>query len=162
MSKRWVFDSSSLIILGKLSLLNILNHLCEELIIPNGVVEEILRGPGHDKAKTWVQKEGKKYKKDIGPISLKIASWDLGLGENEVLSYCYANSQYVAIIDDRAAKKCANTFSIKTKGTLSIVMSAKKAGLIPEVKPVLDQMIEAGFRIKDSLYKKVIEMVNEK
>jgi predicted nucleic acid-binding protein len=162
LSKIWVLDASSLIILGKLSFLNILNHLCGELIIPNGVVEEILRGTDNDKAKVWLLREGKKYQKNTGLISSKIASWDLGLGENEVLSYCYSNSQYVAIIDDKAAKKCANTFSIKTKGTLSIIMTAKKAGLIPEVKPVLNQMIEAGFRIKDSLYRKVIEIANER
>ena len=162
MSKTWVLDASSLIILGKLSLLHILNPLCKEIIIPDGVTKEILRGPDNDKAKVWLQQEGKKFQKKISPISSNIASWDLGLGENEVLSYCYANSQYVAIIDDRAAKKCAITFSIKTKGTLSIIIKAQKAGLIPEVKPVLDQMIEAGFRIKDSLYLKVIEIANER
>jgi predicted nucleic acid-binding protein len=40
-------------------------------------------------------------------------------------------------------------------------MSAKKAGLISEVKPILDRMLEYGFRIKSTLYKKILEMVNE-
>jgi predicted nucleic acid-binding protein len=40
-------------------------------------------------------------------------------------------------------------------------MMAKKKELIPEVKPILDQMIEAGFRIKSNLYKRILEIVSE-
>lgn len=161
MNKIWVVDSSALIVLGKLSLLNILPHLCDNLIIPDGVANEILNGPEEDKAKSWIKKDGRKYQRNIGPISLNIASWDLGAGETEVISHCHSNTQYVAIIDDRAAKKCAETFAIKVKGTLAIIISAKKKGLIPEVKPILDQMLEYGFRIKTTLYKKILEIVNE-
>lgn len=161
MNEKWVIDASSLIILGKLSLLHILTSLCDELVIPDGVAIEVLKGPSGDKAKTWLKKEGQKYQKNIGSINLKIASWDLGPGENEVISYCYSNPQYTAIIDDGAAKKCAKSFSIKVKGTLAILIIAKKAGLVPEVKPVMDKMIEAGFRISVTLYKNILEIVNE-
>lgn len=161
MKEKWVVDASSLIILGKLSLLHLLTQLSEELIIPNSVAREVSRGPRHDKAKAWIKNEGKKYKKSIGRIDLRIASWDLGPGENEVISYCYSNLQYTAIIDDKAAKKCAKTFSIKVKGTLAILVLARQAGLIPEVKPILDRMIEFGFRIDDSLYQKILTIVKE-
>ncbi len=40
-------------------------------------------------------------------------------------------------------------------------MMAKKKELIPEVRPILDQMIEAGFRIKSNLYQKILEIINE-
>jgi predicted nucleic acid-binding protein len=92
---------------------------------------------------------------------LKIASWDLGPGESEVISYCYANRQYTAIIDDRSGNKCAQTFSIKVKGTLAILVMAKEAKLIPKVKPIVDQMKARGFRIKSDLYHKIIELANE-
>lgn len=161
MNKKWVVDASSLIILGKLSLLHILTRLCDDLVIPDGVAIEILNGPPGDKAKTWLKKEGYKYRKNIGPINLMIASWDLGPGENEVLSYCYSNPQYTAIIDDGAAKKCARSLSIKVKGTLALLIIAKQSGLVPKVKPVVDKMIEAGFRISTALYKDILEIVNE-
>ena len=161
MNNTWVVDSSTLIILGKLSLLHILPRLCDNLIIPDGVATEILSGPDEDRAKSWIKEDGKKYQKNIGPISINIASWDLGIGETEVISHCRWNPQNVAIIDDRAAKKCAETFALKVKGTLAIIMSAKNAGLISEVKSVLDRMLEYGFRIKSTLYKKILEMVNE-
>jgi predicted nucleic acid-binding protein len=161
LNEKWVVDSSSLIILGKLSLLHLLTQLSDELIIPEGVAREVLKGPRHDRARKWMKEEGKKYKKNIGPIDISIASWDLGPGEDEVISYCYSNPQYAAIIDDKAAKKCAKTFSIKVKGTLAVLTMARKKELIPEVKPILDQMIKAGFRIKSNLYHKILEIVNE-
>ena len=161
MNERWVIDASSLIILGKLSLLHLLTHLCDELIIPEGVANEIVKGTPGDKAKILLKNEGQKYQKNIGAINLKIASWDLGPGENEVISHCCSNPQYTAIIDDGAAKKCAQSFSIKVKGTLALLIIAKKQNLIPEVKPVMDNMIEAGFRMNFALYKKILEIVNE-
>lgn len=161
MSSEWVIDASSLIILGKLSLIDIVISLSDRLIIPGGVAEEVMRGPANDNAKSWIIKEGKTYIKNTGAIDLKIASWGLGLGESEVISYCYLNPQHIAIIDDRAAKKCAEAFSIKVKGTLALIVMAKKANLIPQVKPVLDRMINSGFRIKPTLYDKIIGIVNE-
>jgi predicted nucleic acid-binding protein len=47
------------------------------------------------------------------------------------------------------------------KGTLALLIIAKKAGLVPEVKPVMDKMIEAGFRISVTLYEDILEIVNE-
>jgi predicted nucleic acid-binding protein len=161
LAEKWVVDASSLIILGKLSLLHLLIQLSDELIIPGGVAKEISKGPVKDKAKSWLKKGGKKYQKNVKAIDPNIASWDLGPGENEVISFCYKNPQYTAIIDDKAAKKCAITFSIKVKGTLALIIMAKKAGLIPEAKPILEQMIEAGFRIKSNLYQKILEIVDE-
>ncbi len=67
MSEKWVVDASTLIILGKVSLLHLLTRLSNELIIPEGVAIEILKGPRNDKAKIWMKKEGKNYKKNIGP-----------------------------------------------------------------------------------------------
>jgi predicted nucleic acid-binding protein len=159
--ERWVVDASSVIILGKLSLIHLLTSLCDELIIPTAVAIEILRGPDSDNAKIWLKEGGFKFQKDIGIIDLKIASWDLGPGESEVISYCYANPQYIAIIDDRSGNKCAKTFSIKVKGTLAILVMAKEAKLIPKVKPIVDQMKARGFRIKSDLYNKIIELANE-
>jgi predicted nucleic acid-binding protein len=161
LDETWVIDSSSLIILGKLSLLHILPQLCNELIIPEGVAREIAKGPRNDRARIWLDKEGKGYLRNIEPINLVTASWDLGQGETEVISYCYAVPQKIAIIDDKAAKKCAEALSISVKGTLAIIILAKKSKLIPKAKPVLKQMIDAGFRIKNSLYEKILEIVEE-
>ncbi|MCK4764821.1 MAG: hypothetical protein KAW12_21665 [Candidatus Aminicenantes bacterium] len=85
MSSQWIIDASSLIILGKLSLIDIVTSLCDSLIIPGGVAGEIMRGPPNDNAKSWLTGKGKKYIKNTGSIDLRIASWGLGVGESEVI-----------------------------------------------------------------------------
>ncbi len=42
-----------------------------------------------------------------------------------------------------------------------MIVTAKEANLVPQVKPVLDRMINFGFRIKAGLYDKIIAIVNE-
>lgn len=67
----------------------------------------------------------------------ELAAWDLGAGETAVLSYALANPGWVAILDDGAARKCAVTFGIAVRGSLAVVILAKKRGLIPQAKQVL-------------------------
>ncbi len=84
-------------------------------------------------------------------VDIDIAAWDLGAGESEVLYFCREGGNVVAIIDDLAARKCASAFSIQLKGTLSILLLARKMGLIPSLKPLIIQLHENGFRIADKL-----------
>ncbi len=46
-------------------------------------------------------------------------------------------------------------------GTIGLLLCAKNAGYIINIKPILDKMIEQKFRISDRLYNEVLELVNE-
>lgn len=43
MSKLWVADASPLILLEKIGQLNLLIALCDKLVIPKGVIDELLK-----------------------------------------------------------------------------------------------------------------------
>ncbi|HCA96836.1 MAG TPA: DUF3368 domain-containing protein, partial [Cyanobacteria bacterium UBA9226] len=43
---------------------------------------------------------------EISDVAPEVAAWDLGKGESAVLSFALKNSGFVAIIDDRAARRC--------------------------------------------------------
>jgi predicted nucleic acid-binding protein len=43
-------------------------ELCEELLIPAAVAEEISRGPENDPANLWLQRDGKAFVKNVGSI----------------------------------------------------------------------------------------------
>jgi hypothetical protein len=45
-------------------------------------------------------------------LSTIIANWDLGSGESHVLSWALSYSDYEAVVDDLAARKCAKALSI--------------------------------------------------
>jgi predicted nucleic acid-binding protein len=122
MPEKWVANASPIISLAKLNQAYLLNELCEQLLIPAGVAREIKQGPDDDPAKLWLQKKGKKCVKDTGPINSVIASWDLGQGESDVISWAFTNSGWTAIIDDRAARNCAHSLNINHRGTIGILL----------------------------------------
>jgi predicted nucleic acid-binding protein len=92
-----------------------------------------------------------KWVRDVGPISPVISAWDLGRGETEVLNWSYGHPGCEAILDDRAAKDCALSVSIKIRGTISVVLLAKREGKLHRVKHILDQLPKEGFRIQPKI-----------
>ena len=79
-----------------------------------------------------------------------------------MLSYTLANPGWTAILDDGAARKCAVTFGIDVKGSLAVVILAKKRGLIPQAKQVLHTMQEVGLRLDEKTIRHVLkETLNE-
>ena len=161
MVRRWVVNSSPLIVLGKTSLLHLLVELCSEIAIPEGVAQEINRGPRDDPTRTWLREKGDSLIVPPGPVSPTVEAWDLGLGETQVVSFALSNPGYQAIIDDRAARRCASSFGIPVRGTLSVVLLGKRAGLFPSVELVLNQMLQNGFRIRPELVRAMLRLAGE-
>ncbi len=63
-------------------------------------------------------------------LLFSLAAWDLGLGESQVLSWIYQNPGYEAILDDRAAKNAAASLGIPVRGTLGVILLAKREGRV--------------------------------
>lgn len=152
---RWVVNASPLICLAKTGYSDLLLRLPDEIIVPQAVLEEIQAGHLGDPAQL-VLAAGKL---PVAEISAKpeILAWDLGKGETAVLSYAYANPGWTAIIDDRAARKCAISFSIPLKGTLAVVILAKKRGLVSSAAEVMRSLQAAGLRLEDEVIRAALK-----
>ncbi len=46
-------------------------------------------------------------------------------------------------------------------GVLGVLALAKRKGLLPEIRPALDALLRAGFRISNDLYRFVLEDADE-
>ena len=161
MSDRWVVNASPLIVFGKIGQLNLLTQLPNEMVVPQAAANEIIAGPENDAARLAIEAENFRLV-DVQEPTPELAAWDLGSGETSVLSYALANQGWTAILDDGAARKCAVTFSIDVKGSLAIVILARKRGLIPQAKQVLHTMQEVGLRLNERIVRKVLkETLNE-
>jgi predicted nucleic acid-binding protein len=79
-----------------------------------------------------------------------------------VISWAGRNSSYEAIIDDRAARRCAAALGIQVRGTIGALLLSKKCGLIPALGPILDQVKNSGLRISDALKDKALRLAGEK
>lgn len=157
---RWVVNSSPLILLGKIERLDWLLKLSDELLIPNGVAEEIRAGVD-DLARRWLMREGQKYVCDVGEIPPLISAWDLGRGETEVLTYAWMQRNFSAVLDDRAARQCANALQVEMHGTLGVALLAKQAGLVMQLAPVVEALQDAGLRLSPQVAEQVLRLAEE-
>ncbi|AIS51845.1 nucleic acid binding protein [Thermoanaerobacter kivui] len=68
----------------------------------------------------------------------------------------------LCLIDDYLARKHAKSLGLTVTGTLGVLIKAKEKGLLKEIKPLLDEMIQKKFFIDKKLYDEVLEICKEK
>jgi predicted nucleic acid-binding protein len=160
-TRKWVVNASPLIILGKISKIDLLVNLADTLVVPKAVAKEVSQGGSNDPAKIWLAQEGSDFVRETPTLSTVIANWDLGEGESHVLNWTLAYNDYEAILDDLAARRCAKTLSIPVRGTLGVLLLAKKTGLVPEIAPLLSSLSVAGLHIAPNLLETIRRLADE-
>ncbi len=161
MTRRWVVNACPLIVLGKTGKIEWLVSLCEELVVPKGVADELQMGAPDDPARMWIAAEGQALIREKGLVPNSILEWDLEAGETEVLAWAYLNPGFVAIVDDKAARDCAKTLDIPFSGTMGILLKAKKQGLVAKVKPVMQELLDAGLYVDRETLEVVLRQAGE-
>ncbi len=68
---------------------------------------------------------------------------------------------YIAILDDRAARRCATVMQIPTMGTGAILILAKQVGLIASIKPSLDALQKVGLYLSERLIQQLLKKAGE-
>jgi predicted nucleic acid-binding protein len=160
--KTWVINASPLILLGKINRLDLLQTLAPSFIVPRAVMDEILAGPDPDPAKRWFLgrvSEGHVVP-DI-PTPLEILAWDLGAGETAVLAQASILPNAVCVLDDLAARHCAEVFQFPVIGTLGILLKAKVGGHIPRLKPEIDLLLAVGSLLSPSVVQQALFLAGE-
>jgi len=159
-SKPWVVNASPLIVLGKIGRLDLLEMLAASIAVPGSVIGEIAAGadddPGSEATLAWARVRAVT---DV-PLPPSVAHWDLGAGESQVLSRCLADD-CVALLDDGAARACAQSLGIPLIGTLGIILRARKLELIPAARPWVDRILAVGSRLSQRLVETALREVGE-
>lgn len=161
MAERPAVNASPLIFLSRAGLLDMLKLEGEEIVVPKTVAEEIQRRGSDDLTARAIEKTTWLTIVETPPIPDAIRAWDLGEGEASALAWGYINPGTVVIVDDLAARRCAATFGIPVRGTLGLVLTAKKMGLIPEARPVLEKLRQSGMYLSDRVLNQALAFVGE-
>ena len=142
-----ISNTSPLQYLHQIAQLEILPVLCPTVLVPGPVVSEIEvgRSSGVDLPDLtrlpWITVMSPAAMPVLGLVT------DLGLGEAAVLALALERPGAIALLDDRPARKLASVRGIPVVGTLGILIQAKKRGIIPEVKPLVEKLQRLGFRL---------------
>lgn len=157
---RFVVNASPVIFLTQIRSLSLLQELATTVAIPAAVREEVLAGAGRHDSLTPVELPGWMVVVPDLPVPVEVAGWDLGAGESQVLAHV-ARTEWEAVLDDQQARRCARALGISMTGTLGVLLRAKRAGLIPAARPLLEALLRKGLYLADDLVLTALAEVGE-
>ena len=158
---RIVINSSPLITLCKSQQEDLIPQLFHSIMVPAAVWKEITTSDHDDLAAAIIPNSSWAKREDSIVIPTLIQAWDLGAGESEVLAFAFANPEYLAVLDDAAARRCARSLGINSIGTVGLFSLAKRRKLITEVMPCIQKLRDAGLWLSADLIELVKQQAGE-
>jgi len=67
----------------------------------------------------------------------------------------------LVVLDDKLARRIAETQGFRLTGTAGVLLRAKQKGLVPALRPVIEKLLDLGFRLKPDLVKATLELAGE-
>jgi|SRR6266508_7029079 len=148
---RVIINASPLIVLFKSGLEDLLPQLCDEVIVPAAVWDEVLLGGTDDTAAVALPNADWARRVEVTTFNTTVRDWNLGAGESDVLNLACAMTGYRAMIDDSAARDCAKVIGIPFIGTGGFLVLAKRRGLIGSASAALRAVMDAGLWLSDGV-----------
>ncbi|MFK7923840.1 MAG: DUF3368 domain-containing protein [Bacteroidia bacterium] len=144
-----ISDTSVMINLAQIGHLSLLPQIFPEIIIPEAVFKEITHGdkplPG---ATEIVEADWLSVASPIDDNLILSLLDEIDLGEAEAIVLAIERKADFLLIDERRGRSVARRYKLDHLGILGILLQAKTLGLISQVKPLLDRLInEARFYI---------------
>lgn len=161
MTRRWVANASPLILLGKVGQLGLLAELADEVVIPEMVAREVSAKPDGKQAIDELSRTSGVRLEPDRLVSKVIEAWDLGPGESQVLAVSDGGPGARAVLDDLEARRCAASIDVPVIGTLGVVLRAKRKGIVPAARPVLQRLRHEGLYVSTDLLEKALEHLDE-
>lgn len=161
MAEKSVINASPLIYLSRAGLLNMLQVISPEIVVPQTVAAEILQRGATDITAQAIRQNDWLKVLPTPAVPPEIIAWSLGAGESAVLSWALTNINTEAIIDDLAARRCAAALQIPVRGTLGIVLTAKQRGEIAAARPLLEKLRQNGMYLSDKVLNKALALIGE-
>jgi predicted nucleic acid-binding protein len=156
-----VVNASPLIYLAHADLIELLQVVEGSSVhVTRTVSEEILRRGPQDPTAQILKNTSWLSEVEPVPPSSRVLSWRLGPGETSVLSWALAHGT-VAIVDDLAARRCAEVLGLDFIGTLGLVLRAKRKGLLPAARPAVDKLLAAGMYLSEKVLNRALALVGE-
>ena len=160
-SSKAVINTSPWISLAVCGQTDLLKSLYKNILIPPAVKKEIIAG-GKSRIgvrelenATWIQSVEVKDSEKVFLLH------ELDRGEAEVIILAQEQSADEVIIDEKVARMHAQVFGIEVVGTLGLLLRARKRGLIHELRPLIDRILEGGIFISRDIVHDILREAGE-
>ena len=160
-----VSDTSPLIHLARADQFLLIRSLYPSLLLPPAVWREVVEEgngrAGEAEVRAAVDSGWMEVRPPQNRSMLRFLKSELDEGEAESLALAAQVRAGLLLVDETPARERAALMNLPFTGTVGVLIRAKTAGLVSELRPVLDRMREQSFRLSDRLYDRVLESVNE-
>ena len=154
-------NASPLIFLAKADRLPILRAVAPNVVVPRPVFNEIAAYADRDPVRQRVLAAPFLQVIDVESVPPAILAWDLGPGESALLAYALPRPGTECILDDLKGRRCAEALGIPVLGTLGVAVRAKRQGLIPAAKPLIDELRSYGMFLSAKLMAQALRAIGE-
>ena len=151
MHKVIISDTSCLIILSKIGKLELLRKVYGQIITTIDIATEF-----GEPLPEWVE---------IGTVKDKykqqLLEMQIDKGESSAIALALETPGSIIILDDLKARKIADKLGLVFTGTIGVIIKAKLNGIIPSIKPVLEKIKRADFRLSIEIEIQALKEANE-
>lgn len=143
-----VSDTSPLMNLAVVGHLQFLHQLYDTVIIPEVAAVQTL---------SWLDRQSVTSQAIVDALQA-----ELDIGEAEAIALAVEKQANLLLIDERRGRQVATRMGLTYIGLSGVLLEAKRKGFLPEVKPVLDDLLaKAGFWVSPQLYTRVLQAAGE-
>ncbi len=155
-----VSNTTPIISLLKINQLEVLQELYKEIYVPNEVFQEVEAG----KSKNFYEDLSKLEWVNIVKIKDEVAVKsfiDLDAGEAEAIILASEINADLIILDEKLGRLYATNMGLRITGTIGVLIKAKQSGLLSNIRPLIDELINQGIWINEKLKHEVLRIVGE-
>jgi predicted nucleic acid-binding protein len=151
-----VADTSPINYLILIGQIDVLPKLFGAVVIPYAVREELLRGPAPESVRSWAlhPPEWLEIRTPAHPAETSLASLDAG--ERDAIAIAEELLADVLVVDDRAARRVAQSRGLAVIGILGVLHEAADRGLL-ELRGAIKALQRTSFYITPNVLKPLLE-----
>ncbi len=159
-----VTDAGPIIHLSQVGLLRLLPALYQQLLVPDLVYNEVvvdgdlLPGSAELRQSKWIEV----VSHDPSASLFQLLRAQLDPGEAAAIWLAVARKPALVLSDDRPARLTAEQLGLAVRGSLGILVEAKRQGEIAELAPVVTDLRNQGVWLSDEIVQRILGEVGER
>jgi uncharacterized protein len=158
-----VADAGPLIYLSEVGSLHLLRELYGGILVPREVYEEVVvhgqgePGSSEVASSSWIRVS----ERPLASLLRLGLLTELDAGEAAAIALAVEENATLVLIDERKGRMVAKRLGLQVRGTLGVLVEAKRRGQVELVGPLLERLIGVGFRISDAIKEEVLRSAGE-
>lgn len=158
-----VADAGPIIHLSRIGHLDLIPFLYGRVVVPRQVYDEVVRTegtpPGSEELRhaEWVEVEEREIRSKVS----RLLEGHLDAGEAAALGLALDLKADLILSDDRQARSAAERLGFRVRGTLGILLEAKRQSRVPALAPLLHALRAEGVWLSKELVGLILKEAGE-